>query len=254
MKLKKLAEKSLNGLRMALAGIALVQFSIGAPGASAQQPGPSGQTTTPIKHVIVIIGENRSFDHVFATYVPKNGQRVDNLLSKGIITLDDNLNAIPGRHFKKAQQLAAADLGAASGGDPFLLSPPKTEFPNNILPSPLVGGPSGAAYVPNACAAGTPESQCAASLTLAQESENGLPPEYYPSLLIGGAGLPGKDTRHAHHEREFPSRRSVSADQRQHLRLHRLRRKPGSPFLSNVAATELRPGACQLGQSLRLQR
>src|ERR1039458_4462376 len=27
-------------------------------------------TTTPIKHVIVIIGENRTFDHIFATYQP----------------------------------------------------------------------------------------------------------------------------------------------------------------------------------------
>jgi phospholipase C len=26
-----------------------------------------GNTTTPIKHVIVIIGENRTFDHLFAT-------------------------------------------------------------------------------------------------------------------------------------------------------------------------------------------
>ena len=30
----------------------------------------SRHTTSPIKHVIVIIGENRSFDHVFATYEP----------------------------------------------------------------------------------------------------------------------------------------------------------------------------------------
>ncbi len=39
------------------------------------QPKPriSDVTTTPIKHVIVIIGENRSFDHVFATYQPKTG-------------------------------------------------------------------------------------------------------------------------------------------------------------------------------------
>ena len=45
-----------------------------------------GNTTTPIKHVIVIIGENRSFDHVFATYVPKStGQKISNLLSEGII-------------------------------------------------------------------------------------------------------------------------------------------------------------------------
>ncbi len=29
------------------------------------------QTATPIKHVIIIVGENRSFDHLFATYVPK---------------------------------------------------------------------------------------------------------------------------------------------------------------------------------------
>ena len=27
-------------------------------------------TVSPIKHVIVIVGENRSFDHLFATYVP----------------------------------------------------------------------------------------------------------------------------------------------------------------------------------------
>jgi phospholipase C len=28
---------------------------------------------TPIKHVIIIVGENRTFDHVFATYKPKTG-------------------------------------------------------------------------------------------------------------------------------------------------------------------------------------
>src|SRR5260370_35363055 len=42
-------------------------------------------TKTPIHHLIVIIGENRSFDNLFATYRPKNGQRVSNLLSEGII-------------------------------------------------------------------------------------------------------------------------------------------------------------------------
>src|ERR1700738_37393 len=29
-----------------------------------------GKTASPIKNVIVIMGENRTFDHVFATYVP----------------------------------------------------------------------------------------------------------------------------------------------------------------------------------------
>jgi phospholipase C len=43
------------------------------------------KTDTPIKHLIVFIGENRTFDHIYATYHPKRGQSVANLLSKGII-------------------------------------------------------------------------------------------------------------------------------------------------------------------------
>src|ERR1019366_5380651 len=39
-------------------------------------------TKTPIQHVIVIIGENRTFDHIFATYKPTiQGETIDNLLS-----------------------------------------------------------------------------------------------------------------------------------------------------------------------------
>jgi len=50
-------------------------LNLGAPVSAAAQP-PAKQsskqstTTTPIQHVIVIIGENRTFDHVFATYQP----------------------------------------------------------------------------------------------------------------------------------------------------------------------------------------
>src|SRR5215813_7277119 len=41
------------------------------------------RTTTPIKHVIIIVGENRSFDHIFATYEPKHrNEQVLNLLSE----------------------------------------------------------------------------------------------------------------------------------------------------------------------------
>jgi phospholipase C len=101
MKLKTLMEKSVKGLRITLSGIALFQFSLGGPVANAQNR--SSDTATPIKHVIVIIGENRSFDHVFATYVPRPGQRVHNLLSDGIIKLDANKSAIPGPNFHKAQ-------------------------------------------------------------------------------------------------------------------------------------------------------
>ena len=81
-----------------------------APGFVGQWPAPGdNDTQTPIKHVIVIIGENRSFDHVFATYAPPPGQTVDNLLSKGIIALDGNKNAIQGPNFQLAQQLQAQD-------------------------------------------------------------------------------------------------------------------------------------------------
>jgi phospholipase C len=47
-----------------------------------------GSTATPIKHVVVIIGENRTFDNVYGTYVPKHGQHVSNLLSRGIVRAD----------------------------------------------------------------------------------------------------------------------------------------------------------------------
>src|SRR5580658_3541040 len=40
-------------------------------GAASSSGKSDGDTRTPIKHVLVIIGENRSFDHVFATYKPK---------------------------------------------------------------------------------------------------------------------------------------------------------------------------------------
>ncbi|MGH8290307.1 MAG: hypothetical protein ACREV7_14995 [Steroidobacteraceae bacterium] len=33
------------------------------------------RTLTPIKHVILIIGENRTFDHLFATYRPRAARR-----------------------------------------------------------------------------------------------------------------------------------------------------------------------------------
>ena len=188
MTVTSLASKGVHYLRIGLAGLAMFQFTIGAPFANAAaQPQPltprDSKTTSPIKHVIVIIGENRSFDHVFATYVPKSGQSVSNLLSKGIIKLDANKNAIPGPNFSVAQQLSATDT------DSFLLDPPKQEFPNNVLPSPLVGGPSGSAGYfsgSNPCGTTPPIS----AVQCAELSESGLPGyTYYQDLASGGTGL-----------------------------------------------------------------
>ena len=209
MKIGRFVAHTLHGVRMAAATLALLQLSVGPVLAAPPAPAFGGtwdsgsdrsaRTATPVKHVIVIIGENRSFDHVFATYVPRPGQTVHNLLSEGIIRLDENLNAVPGPNFRKAQQLSAS-----TAADSFLLSPPKQEFPGNVLPAPQAGGPSGpngyfspssskyttikcgTAYLtPAACAALTESGLPADGLADATDA-NGL--TYYQSLAAGGTG------------------------------------------------------------------
>src|SRR4030095_11503344 len=66
----------------------------------------SRRTTTPIEHVIVVIGENRSFDALFATYVPPDGQRIWNLRSLGIVDASGN----PGPSFARAAQQSATSF------------------------------------------------------------------------------------------------------------------------------------------------
>src|ERR1700683_2804708 len=164
MRLAQLAARALGALRIGIGSIALLQLAFGPTLAAAAAGSSDKRTQTPIKHVIVIIGENRSFDHVFATYVPKGGQTVWNLLSEGIVKADGT----PGPNFAKAHQLAAVDLGEKNGGDPFLLTPPKLDFGGDVLPAPLVGGAKDS-YIPND------------SISLAEASEHGLPRAFLPS-------------------------------------------------------------------------
>ena len=86
--------------------LALVAQSMTPAFAAAQDN--SAKTNTPIKHIVVIIGENRTFDHVFATYKPKQGERVDNLLSRRII----NEDGTPGPNYFLASQWSAVDSEA----------------------------------------------------------------------------------------------------------------------------------------------
>ena len=67
----------------------------------------SNNTATPIKHVILLIGENRTFDHVFGTYTAPKGQSVENLLSKGIV----NADGTPGPNVDLAKQFMASSTG-----------------------------------------------------------------------------------------------------------------------------------------------
>jgi phospholipase C len=48
-------------------------------------PNAYAATTTPIEHVIVVVGENHTFDNIFGTYRPHHGESVLNLLSQGIV-------------------------------------------------------------------------------------------------------------------------------------------------------------------------
>jgi len=128
----------------------------------------SGNTTSPIKHLIVIIGENRTFDHVFATYKPKGGETVDNLLSKGIV----NEDGTPGPNFSRGLQYSAVD----NSQDGYQINPMDKSL-YSILPSPLTGGPS------NVC-----KNNGICTLAEAQASENGLANGYYKFMLTGGTG------------------------------------------------------------------
>ncbi len=132
----------------------------------------SDRTNTPIKHVILLIGENRTFDHVFATYTPPKGQSVNNLLSEGIV----NADGTPGPHVAVARQWQASNTGA------FSVSPPHTSaYPQ--LPAMNTGG--------------APTQAPFASAAQAQAIEPGLPTAAYSELAAGGTGLPkdALDTR-----------------------------------------------------------
>jgi phospholipase C len=147
-------------------GVSLVALvsNLGAPLPVAAQDAVKIPTASPIKHVIVIIGENRTFDHVFATYQPVSGQTVSSLLSKGIV----NEDGTPGPNFSLAAQSSATD----SAADGFRLSP--STSPYWTLPPVLAGGYTTAPFP---------------DVATAKSIENGLPDDYYVYLTTGGTGL-----------------------------------------------------------------
>jgi phospholipase C len=164
------------------AAVTAALLSLFAPGMGfAQQAGSrDNDTSTPIKHVIVIIGENRTFDHVFATYKPVNSaDTVFNLLSQGIVKEDGT----PGANYNKARQYSATDT------DTYQLSPPKT--PYTTLPPAMVGGPG----TPYGCqligiTTGT-SCDSAANEAKVAKFETAIDPAYIKYLLTGGTGQPG---------------------------------------------------------------
>src|SRR3954463_7522049 len=95
-----------------------------------------GNTATPIKPLIVIFGENRSFDHVFGTFEPPLGQTVANLLSLGIMNADGS----PGPNFPSARQWQAANQTVYS------VHPAKTTIYSELPAIAMANTPSRAPF------------------------------------------------------------------------------------------------------------
>ena len=131
------------------------------------------KTATPIKHIIVVIGENRTFDHLFATYVPRKGEHVKNLLSEGIVNADGSL----GPNAAIAQQNQAITPFPT---EYFISLSPDQKTPYDALPSPTLNfSPTGPTPPPSGTGpyASTPTNAV----------EPSLEPQDLP-LLTTGAG------------------------------------------------------------------
>jgi phospholipase C len=90
----------------------------------------AGEPATPIKHVIVVVGENVSFDTLYGTYIPPAGQSIFNLVSQGIV----NADGTPGPNYSKAVQKQAANKNGK-----YSISPKRTgEYAQ--LPTPSIIG------------------------------------------------------------------------------------------------------------------
>jgi phospholipase C len=150
---------------------------IDAQAAMAAQLSPNDtNTTSPIKHVIVIIGENRTFDHVFATYTPKGGDTVLNLLSEGIVKADGT----PGPKFSALQEFGQTVQNSASDTSTYSNSP-GGKTPYTTLPPP------GASGAPNVASDTDPPPF--ATLEAAANYEYGLLPGDLALITTGATGL-----------------------------------------------------------------
>ena len=134
-------------------------------------------TATPIQHVIVLIGENRTFDHLFATYVSPSGDSVKNLLSEGIIKADGT----PGKNFKKAQQFQAV---APFRKSYYISLRDNEKAPYSVLPAPTLNfSPSPATGEPPPFPAATPTALLAGIEPSLETADLGL-------LTTGASGAP----------------------------------------------------------------
>jgi phospholipase C len=97
-------------------------------------------TVTPIKHLIVIIGENRTFDNVYGTYTPRRGQHVSNLLSRGIVTQD----GLPGWNSSAAEQSRLTTINPVA----YFIDTDKLTAPGKVAYTPFLPTPEAGSAPP----------------------------------------------------------------------------------------------------------
>ncbi|CAE6824099.1 alkaline phosphatase family protein [Paraburkholderia haematera] len=205
---------------------------------SQQTDAASIHTASPIKHVIVIVGENRTFDHVFGAYTPRSGQTVSNLLSKGIITQDGK----PGPNFAVAAQYTAT----ADTPNRFELSP-SGKKPYTVLPAPNTG------FVATAPSDTSPPPF--ATLAAAQAAEgSALEPQDVVRLTTGASGLAQQvpDTRFGTNTFNLPngpyqiSRVGPNYDQYMNSPVHRFYQNWQQSDCNFSHATYDNPSGCKM--------
>ena len=147
-----------------------------------KDPTETVKTASPIKHVIILIGENRGLDHTFGVYKPKGqGQTISNLLSKGIV----NEDGTAGPNFAQAQQFSVAAQSSFYVGVPAIAKSPYS--PTNAMPQPNTEGTPAA-----------PSDTSPPFKTIAEASvEKDMNPADLDILTTGFTGLPANslDTR-----------------------------------------------------------
>jgi len=97
--------------------------------------GDGSGATTPIEHVIVVVGENHTYDNVYGGYVPVKGQTVWNLLSEGIIKADGS----PGPNFANAFQNDATVSTTYSPTPPTSAGPANLQQPDTTYAYGVAG-------------------------------------------------------------------------------------------------------------------
>lgn len=226
------SSRSSFAFRCAAAALAAIQAFGFTPFNALAQSSEDQHTTTPIKHVIVIIGENRSFDHLFGTYVPRPGQHVWNLLSEGIVNRDGS----PGPNYTLSAQYQA-DVT-----DQYTISPQNKSLYTHLPPLLTDGAPTAPSDTT------PPPFQ---TLAAAEKADQGLAAGYDQYLLTGATGLPkgSIDTRLANvnylSEGVYPITPSIPFDAYTASPVHRFFQMWQQEDCSADYATRSNPSGCR---------